>query len=60
MLKWISKMEGNASKPREAARKVVHPETELLDEPANGEALVPRATRKGPGATAGVALQKRV
>jgi hypothetical protein len=51
MLKWKSKIEGNAAQAREAARNIVRPEIEQLDELVadllKGQALASRSSRKG-------------
>ncbi len=50
MLKWKSKIGGNAAQAREAARHIVRPEIDQLDELVtellDGQGLAPRASRK--------------
>lgn len=50
MLKWKSKIEGNAAQAREAARKIVRPEIQELDQLVadllNGHALLTASSRK--------------
>ena len=51
MLKWKSKIGGNAAQAREAARNIVRPEIDQLDELVahllKGQALASRSSRKG-------------
>lgn len=51
MLKWKSKIEGNAAQAREAARHIVRPEIEQLDdlvaELLKGQAFASRSSQKG-------------
>jgi SAM-dependent methyltransferase len=50
MLKWKSKIQGNAAQAREAARKIVHSEIQQLDEHVSellkGQALASRRSRR--------------
>ena len=55
MLKWKSKIEGNAAQAREAARQIVRPEIDQLDalvaDLLKGQALASRGPRKGLSST---------